>query len=138
MAAAERLTNEFLNQGKLETIDALYASDAIHHSPMGDLNIEGRKMTRMALGMALPDFQVGIVSLTTSEEWIAVLYSFSGTFTGNLPTPDGKQISGNSAKINLVIGSFLRFDSHGQITESWETFDNLSLSTQMGLLPASH
>jgi len=133
----ERLTNEFLNLGKPPTVDALYASNATHHSPMGDLNVEGRKMTRAALGMALPDFKVKIVSMTSGDDWVSVLYSFTGTFTGSLPTPDGKQIPGNNAGIQLTIGSFYRFNHSGLIAESWETFDNLSLSAQMGLLPAS-
>jgi predicted ester cyclase len=134
--AVERLTDEFLNRGIPTTIDAVYAKDAIHHSPMGDLDLEGRKMTRGALGMALPDFKVEIVSMTSGDDWVSALYSFNGTFTGSLPTPDGKQIPGNNAGIRLVIGSFYRFNNLGLMAESWETFDNLSLSAQMGLLPA--
>lgn len=134
MVAVERLSNEFLNQGKLDVVDAVYVKNAIHHSPMGDLNLEARKMTRTALGMAMPDFQVQVQSLTANNDWVSVLYTFTGTFTGQLPTPDGKQVPGNNAKIKLYIGSFFHFDKSSLITESWETFDNLSLSMQMGLL----
>lgn len=136
IAAIERLTADFLNAGKLETLDAVYDKPAIHHSPTGDLTIESRKMVRTALGMAMPDFQVKIESLTANAGWIAALYSFSGTFSGELPTPDGKMIPGNKAKITLSIGAFYRFNEAGLIVESWETYDNLSLSMQMGLLPA--
>jgi predicted ester cyclase len=135
-AAVEQLTEEFLNGGNPDVLDAIYAADAIHHSPLGDLNVEARKMTRAALGMAIPDFHVEVVSLTATEEWIAVLYTFTGTFTGELPTPDGATVPGNDAEIQLSIGSFFRFNEDGLIAESWETYDNLNLLTQMGMMPA--
>lgn len=135
-AAVEQLTEEFLNDGNPDVLEAIYATDAIHHSPLGDLTVDARKMTRAALGMAIPNFHVEVVSLTATEEWIAVLYTFTGTFTGELPTPDGAMIPGNDAEIQLSIGSFFRFNEDGLIAESWETFDNLSLLTQMGMMPA--
>jgi predicted ester cyclase len=135
IAAVEQLTEEFLNGGNPDVLDAIYAADAIHHSPLGDLNVEARKMTRAALGMAIPDFHVEVVSLTANDEWVAVLYTFTGTFTGELPTPDGAMVPGNDAEIQLSIGSFFRFNEDGLIAESWETFDNLSLLTQMGMMP---
>jgi len=134
--AVERLTAEFLNDADLDVLDEIYAADAIHHSPVGDLNVEARKMTRAALGMAIPDFHVEQVSLTANDEWVAVLYTFTGTFTGELPTPDGAIVPGNDAEIQLSIGSFFRFNEDGLIAESWETYDNLSLLTQMGMMPA--
>lgn len=135
-AAVERLTEEFLNEANLDVLDELYAADAIHHSPLGDLNLEARKMTRAALGMAIPDFHLEIVSLTVNEGWVGVLYHFTGTFTGELPTPDGATVPGNDAEIQLSIGSFFRFDEDGLVAESWETYDNLNLLTQMGMMPA--
>jgi predicted ester cyclase len=136
VAAIECLTEEFLNDANLDVLDELYAADAIHHSPVGDLNVEARKMTRAALGMAIPDFHVEVVSLTANEEWVAVLYTFTGSFTGELPLPDGTTMPGNDAEIQLSIGSFFRFNPDGLIAESWETYDNLNLLTQMGMMPA--
>jgi predicted ester cyclase len=132
----QRLTDEFLNAGTLDVLDQIYAADAIHHSPLGDLNVEARKMTRAALGQAMPDFHVEIQSLTANGEWVSVLYTFTGTFTGQLPTPDGKMVPGNDAKIQLSIGDFFRLNDAGQVAESWETYDNLNLLTQMGMMPA--
>ena len=133
----QQLTDDFLNGGKLDVLDKLYTADAIHHSPLGDLNVEARKMTRAALGKAMPDFHVTIESLTTNDNWVAVLYTFTGTFTGELTTPDGKAVPGNDAKIKLSIGDFFRLDKDGHIAESWETYDNLNLLTQMGMIPKS-
>lgn len=133
----QQLTDDFLNGGKLDVLDKLYTTDAIHHSPLGDLNVEARKMTRAALGQAMPDFHVTIDSLTANGDWVAVLYTFTGTFTGKLPTPDGKTVPGNNAKIKLSIGDFFRLDKDGHIAESWETYDNLNLLTQMGMMPKS-
>lgn len=135
-AAIQQLTEEFLNSGKLDALDELYSADAIHHSPLGDLSVEARKMTRAALGQAMPDFHVTIESLTANGTWVSVLYTFTGTFTGELPTPDGKAVPGNQAKIQLAIGDFFRLNNAGQIGESWETYDNLNLLTQMGVMPA--
>jgi predicted ester cyclase len=135
-ATVERLTDEFLNNGELEVLDALYTADTIHHSPLGDLDVESRKMTRAALGMALPDFHVTIESLTANDEWVAVLYTFTGTFAGDLPMPDGTLVPGNDAEVQLSIGDFFRLNEDSQIIESWETYDNLNLLTQMGVMPA--
>ncbi len=132
----QRLTDEFLNSGTLEVLDELYSADAIHHSPLGDLNVEGRKMTRAALGQAMPDFHVEIESLTATDEWVSVLYTFTGTFSGELATPHGETFAGNDAKVQLLIGDFFRLNDAGQIVESWETYDNLNLLTQMGIMPA--
>ena len=52
-------------------------------------------------------------------------------------TPDGKTVPGNDAKIKLSIGDFFRLDKDGHIAESWETYDNLNLLTQMGVMPKS-
>ncbi len=134
-AAVERLTEEFLNAAQLDVLDEIYAADAIHHSPLGDLDVATRKLTRAGLGMAMPDFKVEIVALTANEEWVSVLYSFTGTFTGELPTPDGALVPGNDAEVQLFISNFLRFDEAGLVAESWETYDNLSLLTQMGMMP---
>lgn len=132
----QRLTDEFLNGGTLDVLDELYSVDATHHSPLGDLNIEGRKMVRASLGQAMPDFHVEIESLTATDEWVSVLYTFTGTFSGDLATPHGETFAGNDASIQLLIGDFFRLNDAGQIIESWETYDNLNLLTQMGIMPA--
>lgn len=132
----QRLADEFLNGGKLDVLDELYSAVAIHHSPLGNLNIEARKMTRAALGHAMPDFHMEIESLTTDDEWFSVLYTFTSTFSGELPMPDGTSVPGNDAKIQLSIGDFFRLNDAGQIVESWETYDNLNLLTQMGIMSA--
>lgn len=131
-----RLTDKFLNQGQGEVLNALYTADAIHHTPLGDLNVKGRQEMRLVLGTALPDFKVVIVSLTANDEWVSALYQFSSTFTGTLPMPDGKVVSGNNAPINMPLGTFYRLNERAQIIESWELYDNLSFSMMMGLIPA--
>jgi predicted ester cyclase len=136
-ATIQHFTEAFLNGGDLAALDEIYAADTIHHNPLGDFDVQAVKLTRAGLGMAMPDFHVEILSLTSNEEWVAVLYRFTGTFTGELPTPDSAMIPGNDAEVQLIISDFFRFDEEGRIAESWETFDNLSLMTQLGLLPAS-
>jgi hypothetical protein len=134
--AIKRLTDEFLNQGRADVVAALYTIDGIHHTPLGDLDIKGRQGTRAALGMAIPDFKVKIVSLTANDNWVSVLYEFSGSFTGKLPTPDGAMVPGNNALILMPLGTFYRFNEQGKIAESWELYDNLNFSMTLGLLPA--
>jgi|SRR5579859_3361450 len=134
--AIKRLTEEFLNQGQGDVLKALYSADAIHHTPLGDLDVKGRQDTRMALGMAIPDFKVTVTSLTANEDWVSALYQFSGNFTGALPMPDGTVVPGNKAAINMPLGTFYRMNAHSQVIESWELYDNLNFSMMMGLLSA--
>ncbi|PJF42901.1 MAG: hypothetical protein CUN55_09470 [Phototrophicales bacterium] len=128
-------TDEFLNIGDLDSIDDFYAPDAIHHNPMGELTVELRKQVRAALGMAMPDFQVDIENLSVDGNWVWVRYTFTGTFTGELPTPDGMIVLGNDAPIEMTILDLYHFNEDGRVIESWETFDSLTLAATMGLLP---
>jgi predicted ester cyclase len=131
----ERFTEEFLNEGKVDVIDDIYAADGIHHSPVGDLNVEARKMVRAGFGAAFPDFHLDTDTLVANGEWVAVLHTFKATFTGQFMTPDGQTIPGNNAPIEMKITEFYHFNADGKIDESWENFDNLYLLTTMGILP---
>lgn len=134
-AAVEKFSEAFFNQNEADAVDALYAADAIHHSPVGDLNIEARKMVRAGYGLAMPDFAIKIENLIGDGDWVAVRYSFTGTFTGKLMMPDGSAVPGNDAPVSMTILSQYHFDADGNVIESWESFDNLALLTMMGVLP---
>ncbi len=135
-STVERFTEEFLNGGKVEVIDEIYAADGIHHSPVGDLNVEARKMVRAGFGVAFPDFYVATDTITVNDEWVAVLHTFTATFTGQFMTPDGNAVPGNNAPIEMKITEFYHFNEDGKIDESWESFDNMYLLTAMGILPS--
>ena len=104
------ITEAFFNQNKADAVDALYAADAIHHSPVGDLNIKGRKMVRAGYGLALPDFAIKTENLIGDGDWIAVRYTFTGTFRGQLMMPDGSAVPGNDAPISMTILSQYHFN----------------------------
>ncbi len=77
----------------------------------------------------LPDLTTKIVKTVTDGDSAAVHLLFSGTHGGDLP--------GVPATHQPI--SFIAFDMHrvqgGRIVESWHLEDNLSLLTQLGMLP---
>lgn len=135
-AAVEAFSTSFLNEAKLDTITDLYADHAIHHSPVGDLTVEMRQATRMGFGAAMPDFHVETQAVVAQGDWVAVVYDFTGTFTGTLTMPDGSQVPGNNASVQMTDVNFYHFGPDGKVIESWEKFDSLGLFIQLGVIPA--
>lgn len=81
---------------------------------------------------ALPDVRVKVEDVVAEGDHIAVRYTMSGTHKGDLlgakPT---------NRRIEFEAITLLRFDQQGQIAERWQRSDEVSLLTQLGLLPAA-
>lgn len=78
---------------------------------------------------ACPDGKQGIDMLITEGDLVAFYGVFSGTQTGsmgNIP-PTGKRIDSDTFGFHRL--------ENGKIVETWVTWDNLAILTQLGLYP---
>ena len=124
-----------INDRELARLDDLIAADYVRHcqaTPGVEVNsIEDFKHFLKADFEAIPDSVVGIDWLVAEGDMVAFYCSYSGTQTkqmGSFP-PSGKRAVLDFAGVH-------RFEN-GKIAETWLTWDNLSMLTQLGHLPST-
>jgi predicted ester cyclase len=89
--------------------------------------VEGVKQYWRALGESFPDFKLDIDALLADEDYITLVYRFSGTHRGDYMgyAPTGKHFEVRS----LQVGKF----ENGLMVERWGSTDTLGILTQLGL-----
>ena len=80
---------------------------------------------------AFPDQQYTINSLISEGDWLLVLYTFRGTFTGKF-----KDFAPTGNKVTLPGVGTYHF-AGDKVVEIWGTHEMLSMMQQMGVVPAS-
>jgi len=129
-AILRRVVEEIFNQGNLDLVDELYATDYIYHIPPNPVHdTEGfRQMLAMYL-IAFPDFHMTIEDIFAEGDKVVSRFTFTGThkseFMGIPPTE--KQVKGTGIVIN-------RF-ADGKIVEDWESLDFLGFMQQLTAPP---
>jgi steroid delta-isomerase-like uncharacterized protein len=127
---ARRWFEEVWNQGRTETVEALYAEDAVSHG----LTLDGTALKgRAALvgfqalyRTALPDLEFVVEDAIEGGDRCAVRFRVRGTHTGPFlalgPTGRPIEVGGQC---------FLRFRD-GHMVETWNQFDLFGLLAQLG------
>lgn len=127
---ARRVFEEVLTQGKLESVDELYAPDFVNHGLRGDADLrEDREATR-GWRAAFPNLEMKVEKLIAEGDLVSVLWIAHGTNTGagkGLPAT-GKSIEARGVTIWRIVD--------GRIKEEWSAYDELAVMQQLGLLPA--
>jgi steroid delta-isomerase-like uncharacterized protein len=132
-ALIHRWFDEVWNRGREETIDQLFAAEAIAHG-LGEEDVQVRgpeqfKVFWRNLRSALPDIQIRIEDTTATEDKAVVRVVLTGTHTGNgLGVPP----TGNHVAVSGIV--IVRL-SGGQIIEGWNSWDQLGLLRQIGAIP---
>lgn len=128
-----RFYEEVFNQARVEAAEELVSRDAVMHGAgISERDARGpvELMEQVAvLREAFPDLHVEVHEVVCQRDRAALRCTASGTHLGEalgIP-PTGRR---------AVIGglSFCRYRD-GQLVESWNHFDLLSLYRQLGLLP---
>ncbi len=129
-----RSHRDFLEHGRLETVDEIYAPDCVLYGR----NIpaewrhgtEGFKAYGQMLRAAFPDLKITHTSTVTQGSYQAIRWSFHGTHLGPLfgAPPTGKAVAMDGYDILFIEG--------GKIRELWVEQDMLTLLQQIGLAPA--
>jgi steroid delta-isomerase-like uncharacterized protein len=131
--AAEGL--DALNAHDERRLRATYADDAVLEAP-GPARLEGGDAATeyaMVWLRAFPDAHLTIVDELVAGNVIAQEFTFTGTHTGTLTSPEGdipatnRPVTGRGVSIQRI--------ENGKIAEEHMYFDQVELLTQLGLMP---
>jgi steroid delta-isomerase-like uncharacterized protein len=122
---------EALNDGNLNAIDELHATDYVGHIAGTPRLIQGREALKQMFAGYLTAFDVHVTPefLVAEGDMVVIrdtnLVRHIGAFQGLPPT--GKELSLPSTDIYRIVG--------GRIVEQWFEADYLSFMQQLGVLP---
>jgi steroid delta-isomerase-like uncharacterized protein len=131
-AISRRLVEEAFNEGKLEVVDELVASDFVNHDPSSPEDLrgpEGLKAFIRSYRSAFPDIHVRIEDQIAQGDKVVSRWSGSGTQKGELL---GMPASGKQARVTGITIDRLE---GGKIIESWNNWDTLGMLQQLGAIP---
>jgi steroid delta-isomerase-like uncharacterized protein len=119
--------------GNLDALDALIATDYVRHCQatpgVGVASLKAFKEYLRQDREVVPDQQMTLSHLVAEGDLVAFWGTYSGTQTGPMgPFPaTGKHFEVDFAGFHRV--------ADGKIAETWVTWDNLAVLTQLGLAP---
>ncbi|MDQ4045722.1 MAG: ester cyclase [Chloroflexota bacterium] len=131
-AIERRLLEEVYDQGKLDVIDELIASDFIGHGTAAEGGDQGREAYRqfvVQMRTAFPDLKMTVEDQVAEGDKVVTRFRARGTHLGEfqgLP-PSGKQGEISGTIIDRIAG--------GKIVECWSNTDDLGLLQQLGVVP---
>jgi len=130
-AVVLRITEAF-NEGKLDVLDEIVASDFIGHNPLMPEDIQGSEGLKgffAAFRAAMPDIHHPSWTLIAEGDLVAIHMPIEGTFTNEFMgiPPNGKKVVVWMANIWRV--------AEGKAVEWWVNTDTLGLMQQLGVIP---
>ncbi len=131
IAAYRRFIDEVIGNKNLAIMDVLISPDFVDHNPIPGTG-EGREGMKQALGMflnAFPDVKSTLNFTVAQGDIVVGHHSSSGTQTGELM---GIPATGKHAQFDEI--HIVRF-ANGQAVEHWGLSDDMSMMTQLGVLP---
>jgi predicted ester cyclase len=120
-----------------EAFGAHHTDDVITYSPMRPeptKGVEAHKEAIRGLFEAFPDMELKRERTFGEGDWVFASFKITGTHKGNLPGPDGKDISPTNKKVEFPMGTATRF-VNGKIAEEHTYFDRLTMLAQLGINP---
>jgi predicted ester cyclase len=134
-----KLLDDYVEWYKARDLDAimdLYAEDAVQGMPEGTFEGRGTIRERLAQELdAFSDIDWGYVSYVEQGDAFADEWYFAGTHTGPFRLPDGTELPPTGKRVELH-GMELVEMRDGKIVVDNLYYDNLSIASQLGLLPA--
>lgn len=125
-----RWFDEVWNQGREETVDELFAKDAIGHGlSETDTDVHGPEEFKVFLRNmrnAFPDIHMDVHDALSEGEKVAVRLTFTGTHRGD---GLGFPATGKNVRVAGVIMARLE---NGQIAEVWNCWDQHGMLQQLG------
>jgi len=130
-AIVRRMTEEFYNQGNIESAERFFADTYVHHDPASPQvrDRAGLKEVLRSFLSGCPDLHITIDQLLAEGDTVAKRWTYHATHTGDLAglPPTGKRIKMSGLELFRLAG--------GKIVECWLGYDNLSLMQQLGVIP---
>ena len=134
-ALVRRWFDEVWNQGRVETIDELFAANGVGYG-LGDTDAPlhgpaGFKPFVANLRGALPDIHMTIEDIIAADDKVTVRITVEGTHKGAHlgVAPTGRRVR--------IAGLVVVRIANGQIVEGWNSWDQLGLLRQIGSLPTA-
>jgi len=123
------------NRGSVSAIDEMLADDAVVHG-LGPADLHGAagfKTFHAAYRDAFPDVTINIDELIDEGHIVAVRWSGTGTHQGA-----GLGFAATGKRVSFSGMTFVRVQ-HGKLVEGWNSFDQLGMLQQIGVvnLPAN-
>ena len=133
-AVVRRWFEEVWNQGREASIDELFPAGGVAHG-LGDSeqDVHGPDEFKTFVANirgAIPDTHISIDDIFSAGDRVAVRVTLRGTHTGHglgVP-PTGRRVS--------IQGIIIVRLTDGRITEGWNSYDQLGLLREIGVLPA--
>ena len=119
-------------QGNIDLLDELLASDYLNHTPAAPELPTGPEEVKGVVSMfrgGIPDLRVLVEDMIAEGDKVATRYTLEGTHGGELfgVPPTGQRLSIKSISVERV--------SEGKIREHWRITDSLEMMQQLGLVP---
>jgi steroid delta-isomerase-like uncharacterized protein len=133
--AIVRHVHEEMAKGNVAVFDEVLKSDYVRHCqamPPDLLELHGTEQFKAFIKEfleAVPDVHDTIDLMIAEGDKVAYVTTMTGTQTGQMGPlpPSGKEFT----SINIIIHRF----ENGKIAETWVTWDNVALLTQLGFFP---
>ena len=115
----------------LDIIDEVYAPDLVWHDPGQE--IQGTAEAKQFIAMyksAFPDLSVTVEDEIAEGDKVVTRWTIRGTHQGEIEEfgpPTGRQVEMKSISISRI--------EEGKIVEEWNSYDNLGVIQQLGLVP---
>ncbi len=135
-AVVTTMIEQGMVRGNIEAALTAYAPDVAYHNPVMDempslpRGLDGMRLLMGGARAAFPDMTYTVEMVTSEEDRVAVLYSWTGTHTGEMA---GLPATGSPVHATGAI--FCRL-ANGRIVEQWDIDDRLGVMQQLGAVPA--
>lgn len=130
-AIIRRMTEEFYNQGNIESAEQFFADTYVHHDSAAPQvrDRDGLKAALRAFLAGCPDLHITTDALFAEGDTVTKRWTYHATHTGDLAglPPTGRRITMSGLELFRL--------ADGKIVESWLGYDNHSLMQQLGLIP---
>jgi predicted ester cyclase len=132
-----RYFQEVLNEGKIEVVDELVATEVALHQPPFRATLHGLEVLKQLIGYnrtVFPDRRVDIEDIVAEADKVAVRGTFRGTYHGApLGHESPRKIADGVMPVVLVSGmAIFRIDAT-KIAEVWTEEDFVEALRQLGI-----
>lgn len=130
--------DDAFNRRDFAAMNAVHHPDMIAHITGNDQPIQGRAAHRAAMeGMfrAFPDVHIDNDPYPVqfgNGDWMTVVTRATGTFSGELVSPDGNAIPGTGKRFDLTFSTTARWDGE-VVAEEWVFWDSALMAQQIGI-----
>jgi steroid delta-isomerase-like uncharacterized protein len=132
-ALARRFMDEVYNEGNVNFIDEVVASNLVVHDPTSPegmtSGVQSAKQFVEVYRNAFPDIQMTVEDLIAEGDKVVTRWRARGTHQGELMgiPPSGNPVEVTGITIDRIEG--------GKVVETWANYDALGMMQQVGAVP---